>query len=829
MTSQEKGDMRNKPLIDGRDFKSLRDEAIEIIKQKCPSWSDLTASDPGIVLLEAFAYLTDVMLYRLNQLPRNVYIEILQLFGVQRIPASTSEVEVEFSITEALENSLVIPKHTKVGVEGREDLQFITLNDAEIIPGDLKTEVRVYNCRYIDGEIVGYGDSKSGNRYQLKHCPVISSSQEPLKIIVGVETEENSSNNTFIRNGYTYEIWNEIEDISFTDITKREFMIDYANGEIMFPALGSSDQLNPIGIPAKGKKICISYYSGGGDSGNVAPYTINKIISHFDYGESLSVINNFASRGGADAEELTDTMLRAPGEINAQNRAITASDYEVLATRINGIHRAKALTQKSIYSYGREGTVTLFISPEQNMDDNNQVEYDLKRKHVYNTIMERSILGTNCDVKWAKTKPVGIKTYLQSLPGFNEDDVRERVHKALNEEINPYCKGFGESILLADIYRTIMSCNGVAHINSVGFITDENPDENVVDIKSDCFMDNMWYACQDNDIYTSQNRGDSWEKLLTVDDHLVYKLTPDSYNPGNFAFISRFDKDSTDSTIYVSSNCGVDIITYKYNFHVTDISWVKFDHKTWLYITSHSGVFRLDLESGETIEVVMGDSSTSGYYSITSFPPEKETEYIVLLSRLGNGVYVSNCDDNFESFKEIGFRGKDIRSITIEPVDNRAYMWFGQAAIADEEGYGCYRVELNRVISSNLIKQYSTGWIGGSCRGLAIEGNTLWAGTHRAGLLSLNLQDIESGWGHSTIHTNLPKRDTERVFVPINEVSSNRLSNTLMVATENGLYRKDGNRFFRCSDRYKTKYISAPVNYVFTSLKHEIKVSGSHE
>ena len=35
----------------------------------CPEWTDLTVHDPGMVLVEAFAHLTEMMLYRLNRLP----------------------------------------------------------------------------------------------------------------------------------------------------------------------------------------------------------------------------------------------------------------------------------------------------------------------------------------------------------------------------------------------------------------------------------------------------------------------------------------------------------------------------------------------------------------------------------------------------------------------------------------------------------------------------------------------------------------------------------------------------------------------------------------
>ena len=85
------------PNLDDRTFADLVDEAQRIIRQRCPDWTDLTPSDPGIVLVELFAHLTDVMLYRLNRLPEKAYVEFLRLIGVRLLPPGAASVTLEFS------------------------------------------------------------------------------------------------------------------------------------------------------------------------------------------------------------------------------------------------------------------------------------------------------------------------------------------------------------------------------------------------------------------------------------------------------------------------------------------------------------------------------------------------------------------------------------------------------------------------------------------------------------------------------------------------------------------------------------------------------------
>jgi len=63
------------PNLDDRDFNHwLKREASH--RARCPQWTDLSPGDPGIVLLEVFAYLTETMIYRLNRLPEKALYRI---------------------------------------------------------------------------------------------------------------------------------------------------------------------------------------------------------------------------------------------------------------------------------------------------------------------------------------------------------------------------------------------------------------------------------------------------------------------------------------------------------------------------------------------------------------------------------------------------------------------------------------------------------------------------------------------------------------------------------------------------------------------------------
>ena len=74
------------PILDDRSYEQLRDELLRRIPVYTREWTDHNESDPGIALLELFAYLGESVLYRFNQIPDTTKIEFLRLLGVQPRP-----------------------------------------------------------------------------------------------------------------------------------------------------------------------------------------------------------------------------------------------------------------------------------------------------------------------------------------------------------------------------------------------------------------------------------------------------------------------------------------------------------------------------------------------------------------------------------------------------------------------------------------------------------------------------------------------------------------------------------------------------------------------
>src|SRR5215216_823774 len=102
------------PKLDDRRFQDIVDEAKSQIPRYCPEWTDHNVSDPGIALIELFAWMTEQLLYRVNQVPDKLYIKFLEMIGVRLAPPVAAEVPLTFYLSAAQRGSVTIPRDTEV-------------------------------------------------------------------------------------------------------------------------------------------------------------------------------------------------------------------------------------------------------------------------------------------------------------------------------------------------------------------------------------------------------------------------------------------------------------------------------------------------------------------------------------------------------------------------------------------------------------------------------------------------------------------------------------------------------------------------------------------
>ena len=125
-----------KPNLDDRDFNDLVDECLLRIPRYCPEWTNYNPSDPGVTLVELFAWLTDQMLLRFNQLPIRNYIAFLELLGIRLQAPVPAQTDITFYLTTALDEEYTIAAGTEVATERTETEEAIVFStDNDLIIG----------------------------------------------------------------------------------------------------------------------------------------------------------------------------------------------------------------------------------------------------------------------------------------------------------------------------------------------------------------------------------------------------------------------------------------------------------------------------------------------------------------------------------------------------------------------------------------------------------------------------------------------------------------------------------------------------------------------
>ncbi|ARI52156.1 putative baseplate assembly protein [Streptomyces sp. S8] len=162
------------PNLDDRRFQQLVDEAKRYVQQRSPEWTDHNVSDPGVTLIETFAYMVDQLLYRLNRVPDKNYAAFLDLLGVTLFPPTVARAEVDFWLSAPQPETVHLVAGTEVATargETEEPVVFTTSDDLPIVPSEL--------VRLVTAPKTGDQTDRTGPLGAGKDIPCFSPRPEP--------------------------------------------------------------------------------------------------------------------------------------------------------------------------------------------------------------------------------------------------------------------------------------------------------------------------------------------------------------------------------------------------------------------------------------------------------------------------------------------------------------------------------------------------------------------------------------------------------------------------------------------------------------------------
>ena len=108
------------PNLDDRTYNDIVQEAIRLIPHYCPEWTNHNPTDPGITLIELFAWMTEMIIYRLNKVPEKTYLTLLDLVGLSFAPPQSAKSLLTFYPVEGYDGTVRIKRGTQASTSKSE-------------------------------------------------------------------------------------------------------------------------------------------------------------------------------------------------------------------------------------------------------------------------------------------------------------------------------------------------------------------------------------------------------------------------------------------------------------------------------------------------------------------------------------------------------------------------------------------------------------------------------------------------------------------------------------------------------------------------------------
>ncbi|MCD2462308.1 MULTISPECIES: putative baseplate assembly protein [unclassified Streptomyces] len=336
--------------------------------------------------------------------------------------------------------------------------------------------VRAAHAEAVRNERLGESEGVPAQRLRLAHAPVVD--RPPLLLQVaeradsGVGEEEAEAG---------WQEWTVVRDFASSRPGDRHFTLDATTGEVAFgPSVRQPDgTLRQFGaVPPKGAAIrAVRYGTGGGRAGNVARSTITVLRSSIPY--IARVENREAARGGVDGETVEEAKSRAPISLRAQERAVTARDYEELARRA-APEAARIACLAADAAEAGDNAVRVLVVPQAVPDRGGRLRFEqlvpgeelLSR--VTGFLDERRPLGTRLAVGPPFYQGVTVVATLHSFRAAEAERVRAEALDALYAYLDPLTGGahgegwpFGRPLRAGEVFAALQRVPGVELVDEV--------------------------------------------------------------------------------------------------------------------------------------------------------------------------------------------------------------------------------------------------------------------------------------------------------------------------------------------------------------------------
>ena len=151
--------------LDDRDFNDLSAELRALIPRYAPAWTNHNAADPGVTVMELFAWLAEAIIYRINRVPDTSRRRFMELLGATHLGAQPAMLRLR--VCSASPRRLTLPRYAQLLVypdDVADPVPFETLEAVDFSADSPEHTFTVRQTARLENVKAG---STTGDPYQL--------------------------------------------------------------------------------------------------------------------------------------------------------------------------------------------------------------------------------------------------------------------------------------------------------------------------------------------------------------------------------------------------------------------------------------------------------------------------------------------------------------------------------------------------------------------------------------------------------------------------------------------------------------------------------------
>lgn len=422
-----------------------------------PDWDTSSEGDFGVMIVELFAYMGDILSYYGDRLTQESYLptatqrrsilNLAQLLGytpANGAPATgtvnlVSATGIPVTIVPAgtqFSTSFSTAQDQPVVYESTEDMS-VPANGASV------ATVNVRQGQTTTMQSIGISDGTAGQSFQIPVAKV-----------------EDGTTQVYVQSVLSPGEWSQVQ-----------FLVDYGPGDQVYSLNVDENNMTNIvfgdnlngQVPGIGLTVYATYTVGAGSAGNQPAGAVGTMVSVITgitvpfQGGSTTLYQSSEMSGGADPETNDQIRSNAPLAYTTQQRAVSTTDFANLALSVPGVLESSAIANHST-------SVTLYV-----LGPNYQAPTTGLQSDILEFFQNRMLAGVTLTMGTPALIPVDIGTSgtgitLQVLPNYSQSVVVSNVTTALQALLSPPISSFGMLLNVSAVYNTIMQVAGVSYV-----------------------------------------------------------------------------------------------------------------------------------------------------------------------------------------------------------------------------------------------------------------------------------------------------------------------------------------------------------------------------